>query len=94
MANSALGKTDRFYQNPILRDAEWNRAKQAPWWLMTLAVAIIAIAFAVGVYGGPPNSTIGWVVGIATIAIYLGLEEQRRRRARQHLRQVHGQPLS
>ncbi len=88
---SGRSKSDRFYQNPMLRDQEWERAKQAPWWLMALAVAIVVAAFFVGVYSAAPQNIIGWVVGVVTIAIYLGLGSVRRQRARRRLREIHGQ---
>jgi Flp pilus assembly protein TadB len=91
MAKSGLGRSDRFYENPILRDQEWDRAKQAPWWLMAVSIGIVAIAFFVGVYTGSPYSTIGWIAGIVTILIYLVLGWRRRRQARQKLREAHGQ---
>ena len=75
----------------MLRDEEWERAKQAPWWLTALAVAIVVVAFFVGVYSTAPQNIIGWVVGIVTIAIYIGLGSARRRRARRRLREIHGQ---
>lgn len=94
MAKLGLGRTQRFYQNPVLRDAEWDRAKEAPWWLMVLTIAIVAVAFFFGVYASGPQSIAGWIVGIIMVAIYLILGWQRRRRARQRLRQLHGQPAS
>jgi len=94
MAKSGLGKSDRFYQNPILRDAEWDRAKQAPWWLLVLSIAVVGIAFFVGVYATQPYSTLGWIVGIMMIVIYLVLGGLRRRRARRLLRESHGQAAS
>lgn len=94
MANSKLGRADRFYSNPILRDQEWFRATQPPWWLMALALAIIGVALFTGVYGEQPYKTTGWIVAGATIVIYIALERLRRRRARQELRKLHGQPRS
>ncbi len=91
MAKSGLGKSNRFYQSPVLRDEEWDRAKQAPWWLMVLVLAIVGVAFFVGVYAGKPFSEAGWIVGVMTIVIYMGLSWLRRRRARRRLREVHGQ---
>jgi amino acid transporter len=90
-AKSELTKADRFYQNPVLRDEEWNRAKQPPWWLMASAIAIIAVAFFVGVYGSRPYSIIGGIVGVVTILIYIALGSTRRRQARQQLRKAHEQ---
>lgn len=91
MAKSGLGKADRFYKNPILRDQEWERATQAPWWLMALAITILGVAFFVGVYSGGLHSRVGWAIGVVTIVIYMGLGWQRRRRAREQLREIHGQ---
>ena len=88
-----LGRSDRFYQNPALRDAEWNRTKQAPWWLTALTLVVIGVAFFVGVYGGAAVRQAGWIVGALALAIYVALAVSRRRWARRHLRQVHGQTL-
>lgn len=85
------GKADRFYQNPTLRDREWEQATQAPYWLTVAALAIIAVAFFIGVYAAAPLSVIGWIVGIATIVVYIGLEGPRRMRARRRLRELHRQ---
>jgi hypothetical protein len=86
-----LGRSDRFYANPILRDQEWNRATQPSWLLTVAAMAIVGVAFFFGVYGSPSQSTIGWTVGVITILIYMGLGGIRRGWARRHLRKVHGQ---
>ena len=89
-----LGKSNRFYTNSILRDEEWNRAKQPSAPLMALTMAIVAIAFFVGVYGGATQRAAGWVVGIITILTYMGLGWLRRDRARRQLRHLHGQAAS
>lgn len=81
----------RFYENPELREREWNEAKQAPLWWIILAVALVAAGFGFGTYGDEPYRTLGWIVGAATIAIHLVLEAQLRRRARRRLREVHEQ---
>jgi amino acid transporter len=94
LPKAGLGKSDRFYANPILRDEEWNRAKQPGWALMVLAVAIVTVAFFIGVYGGEPLSTVGWIIGILTIVIYIGLARVRRGLARRQLRRGHGQATS
>ncbi len=91
MDNSGLGRSARFYQNPVLRDEEWNRAKQPPWWLMVLALAIVVVAFFVGAYGPAPWNAIGWIVGVITIAVYVVILSVRRRRAQHRLRVEHGQ---
>lgn len=90
-AEATEGKADRFYQNPILRDREWEQATQAPWWLTVVALAIIAVAFFIGVYSAAPQNVIGWVVGIATILVYVSLAGPRRMRARRRLRELHRQ---
>jgi hypothetical protein len=77
-----------------MRDEEWDRAKQPPVWLMVLAVIIVTSAFFAGVYAEKPHSTIGWVIGALTIAIYMLLGSLRRRRARRYLRAIHGQAVS
>ncbi|HEX3954870.1 MAG TPA: hypothetical protein VHW90_14930 [Stellaceae bacterium] len=92
MAKSNLSRADRFYQNPILRDEEWDRAKQAPWWQMIVATAIVGVGFFAGVYAAKPYSVIGWIAGVAAIVVYLILGSARRRRARRVLREMHGQP--
>jgi hypothetical protein len=94
MARSMLGKSDRYYKNPILRDQEWDRAKQPPLWLMVLALAIVAVAFFVGVYADKPHNIGGWIVGVTTIVIYMILGSRRRRRARRELREAHGQTVT
>jgi hypothetical protein len=85
------GKADRYYQNPVLRDREWDQAKQAPWWLTAVVVAIVIAAFFVGAYAGAPYNLIGWIVGLVAILIYVALGSQRRLRARRRLREVHAQ---
>ena len=85
------GKADRFYQNPTLRDLEWERATQAPWWMTVVALAIVGVAFFIGVYASAPGNVIGWIVGIVTILIYIGLAGPRRLRARRRLRELHRQ---
>lgn len=85
------GKADRFYQNPVLRDREWEHAKQAPWWLTVAALASVVAGFLVGVYSGAPQNIIGWIVGVVTIVVYIGLGAQRRLRARRRLREIHAQ---
>ncbi len=90
-AEAKEGKADRFYQNPILRDQEWERATQAPYWLTVLALAIVGVAFFIGVYSGAPENIIGWIVGIITIIVYIALGGPRRLRARQRLRELHRQ---
>lgn len=92
MARSQLARADRFYQNQSMRDEEWNRATQAPLWLMALTVAIVAAGFFVGVYSNRPYSTLGWIVGVVAILLYIVLGGMRRRQARRRLRQAHGQP--
>jgi hypothetical protein len=85
------GKAGRFYQNPTLRDQEWERATQAPYWLTAAALAIVGVAFFVGVYSTAPQSIIGWIVGIITILVYVALGGPRRLRARRRLRELHQQ---
>ena len=91
MAKSELNRADRFYQNPVLRDGEWDRAKQAPWWLTTIVLAIVAIAFYSGIYSSTGPNLTGWIIGLVMIAIYFILGRLRRPWARQQLRQLHGQ---
>ena len=90
-AQTRKSKADRYYQNPVLRDREWDQAKQAPWWLMAVAVAIVIAAFFVGVYAGAPYNLIGWIVGILTIVVYAALGSRRRLHARRRLREIHAQ---
>ena len=85
------GKAARFYQNPMLRDREWEQATQAPYWLTVAALAIVGVAFFFGVYAASPQNIIGWVVGIATILVYVALGGPRRLRARRRLRELHRQ---
>ena len=85
------GKADRFYQNPSLRDREWEQATQAPYWLTVAALAIVGVAFFFGVYAASPQNIIGWVVGIAMILVYVALGGPRRLRARRRLRELHRQ---
>ena len=73
MPKAELGKSDRFYANPILRDEEWSRATQPPWLLMIGVVAIVGVGFFFGVYGDEPYSTVGWTVGGLAILICLGI---------------------
>ncbi|MBV9826358.1 MAG: hypothetical protein JO001_11870 [Alphaproteobacteria bacterium] len=89
-----MGKSNRFYSNPVLRDQEWDRERQAPWWLMSIAVAIVAVAFFLGVYAEQPLNVLGWIVGIATIVVYSVLGRVRTRRARIRLRKLHGEPTA
>jgi hypothetical protein len=91
MAKSSLGRSDRFYKNPVLRDEEWFTATQAPWWLLTVAVLIVAGGFFCGVYAERPYNYMGWTAGVGMIVVYLVLGSARRRRARQRLRDLHGQ---
>lgn len=91
---AGLGKSDRFYANPILRDEEWNRAKRPSWLLMIVVVAIVGVGFFVGAYGDEPHSTVGWTVGVLAILTYLGIGWLRRGSARRHLRRLHGQAAS
>jgi hypothetical protein len=91
VARTALGKADRFHRNPVLRDREWDQAKQAPWWLMILTIAIVGVAAYAGVYATGSSRTLGWIVVVAAIVLYLLLGVVRRRRARQELRRAHGQ---
>jgi amino acid transporter len=93
MARSSLGKADRFYTNPVVRDAEWNRAKSAPWWLISVVLLIVAVSFFVGAYGQGTTRATGWVIGLAALGIYMLLDKARRRRARRELRKAHGQPV-
>lgn len=90
-AEARQSKADRYYQNPILRDQEWEHAKQAPYWLTVAALAIVAVAFFVGVYAGAPQNIVGWIVGLVTIVVYVLLGSQRRLRARRRLRELHAQ---
>jgi hypothetical protein len=87
-------RADRYFQSPASRDAEWDRAKQPPWWLLGLVVAIVGAAFFVGVYAGGTASAVAWVVGIIAIAVFMVLGRARRGRARQQLRQAHQQASS
>lgn len=94
MHKAGLGKSDRFYANPILRDEEWSRAKQPSWLLMTVVVAIVGVAFFFGVYGDEPHSIVGWTVGVLAILTYICMGGLRRAWARRHLRRLHGQAAS
>lgn len=94
MAQTRLGKADRFHINPVLRDAEWNQAKQAPGWLIGFVLVCVLVGFFVGVYAATPYSLAGWVIGTVAILIYLALDRGRRDRARRQLRQAHGQGLA
>lgn len=91
MAKSRLGRADRFYKNPVLRDEEWNQVTQAPWWLVLLAVVIVVVGFFAGVYAERPFNVLGWIVGLLAIVIYGWLGAMRKRRARAELRKLHGQ---
>lgn len=90
-AQTRPSKADRFYQNPNLRDQEWERATQAPWWLTVVALAVVGVAFFFGVYASAPQSIIGWIVGIVAILVFVSLAGPRRLRARRRLRELHGQ---
>jgi hypothetical protein len=94
MAQSQLGRANRFYSNPVLRDAEWNQATKAPWWLIVLVVAVVAAGFFAGVYADGPSRVVGWTVGIVAIVVFFILAQLRRRRARRELRRAHGQAVS
>jgi hypothetical protein len=94
MPKAGLGKSDRFYANPILRDEEWNRATQPSWLLTIVVVAIVGVGFFFGVYGDAPYSTIGWTVGVLAILAYVGIGCLRRGQARRDLRRLHGQASS
>ena len=91
MAKSGLGRSDRFYKNPVLRDEEWFSATQAPWWLLAVAILVVAAGFFLGVYAERPYNIFGWIIGLVMIGVYLLLGSIRRKRAREHLRQLHGQ---
>jgi protein-S-isoprenylcysteine O-methyltransferase Ste14 len=91
MAQSRLSRADRFYLNPVLRDQEWNRAKQASGWALVVVLACIIIGFIAGVYADKPYSLIGWLIGTAAILIHFALAPVRRARAREKLRRAHGQ---
>lgn len=88
-----LGNADRFHQNPILRDQEWNRATRPSWVLMVLTVAIVGVAFYYGFFGSGTQRAAGWTVGIAMIVVYLAVGWLRRIGARRRLRLIHGQAL-
>jgi amino acid transporter len=90
-AQARQSRADRFYQNPILRDREWEQAKQPPWILTVVALAIVAAAFFIGVYSSAPQNIIGWIVGIVTILVYVALGAHWRLRARRRLRELHRQ---
>jgi len=92
MANTRMSKADRFYANPVMRDQEWNQAKQLPWWLTVLALILIAVGSFFGVYSGEPQSTIGWIVAVLTVVVYIALSARQREVARRRLREAHGQP--
>ena len=91
MAHSRLGKADRFYRNPALRDAEWNQATQPPWWLIVAVLGFVVVGFFAGVYTSTPCSLLGWLAGTVAILIYLALDRLRRGRARRQLGRAHGQ---
>lgn len=90
----AEGRANRFYQNPSLRDDEWNRAKQVPMWVTVLAMAIVGVGFFMGVYADAPQSTVGWIVGLITLILYGILTEVRRRQARRELREAHARAMA
>jgi len=90
MARS-LSRADRYHQNTVLRDQEWDRATQAPWTLMAVSIALVAVGAYVGVYSTPGWRIIGWLAVVLTIVAYIWLGGLRRRRARQRLRELHGQ---
>lgn len=94
MARSEGSRADRFYQNPALRDDEWNRATQPPWWLLVVVIAIVAAAFFIGVYGTADYRVAGWVIGVAAIVLYGCLAIVRRRHARRALRAAHQQSIA
>lgn len=89
-SESRLGKADRFYINPNLRDAEWNRAKQPSWLLIVAAIVIIGVAFYFGFYGSGGERVAGWAIGLLAIVGYALLNRLRRDAARRQLRRVHG----
>ena len=94
MAQSNTGKANRFYSNPVLRDAEWNRAKQAPLALVLIVLACVIVGFFAGVYADKPYSVAGWLAGTLAIVVYIAVSRIRRGQARRTLRQAHAQMAS
>ena len=85
------GRADRFYANPALRDAEWDRARQAPVWLILIILAFVVAGFFAGVYADKPYSLAGWLVGGVAILTHFALGRRRRSSARLELIRLHGQ---